>query len=99
MSTLPDAPDPHAKPKLRRGLSAVPVDGGVVLADQVRLGRPVQLTLLGLELARRFDGRRTLRDIQAELMLVTGGSIVPLDVIATLAAGLDEALLLDSPRF
>jgi AmmeMemoRadiSam system protein B len=99
MSALPDAPDPHAKPKLRRGLSAVPVDGGVVLADQVRLGRPVQLTRLGLELARRFDGRRTLRDIQAELMLVTGGSIVPLDVIATLAAGLDEALLLDSPRF
>jgi AmmeMemoRadiSam system protein B len=99
MSTPTDAIDPHVKPKLRRGLSAEPVEGGVVLADQVRLGRPVQLTPLGLELARRFDGRRTLRDIQAELMLVTGGVLVPLDVIATLAAGLDEALLLDSPRF
>src|SRR5581483_876121 len=54
---------------------------------------------LGLEIARRLDGQRTLSDIQVDLMRLVGGVLIPLDTIAGLVAGLDEALLLDSPRF
>jgi AmmeMemoRadiSam system protein B len=71
----------------------------VVVTDQLRVGKPVQLSRLGLEIAKRLDGQRTLTDIQVDLMRLVGGVLIPLDTIAGLVAGLDEALLLDSPRF
>jgi AmmeMemoRadiSam system protein B len=99
MSPPKDAPDPHVRPKLRPHLSAAPAGDGVIVTDPLRVGKPVQLNRLGLEIARRFDGRQTLSDIQVDLMRLVGGVLIPLDTIAGLVAGLDEALLLDSPRF
>lgn len=99
MSTSPEILDPSYRPKLRLTLSAQPVEQGVFLFDPIRVGRPVQLTRLGFEIARRFDGQRTLRDVQADVMRLTGGVIVPLETITDLAGSLDEALLLESPQF
>ena len=99
MSPPKDAPDPHARPKLRPHLAAQPAGDGVVVTDQLRVGKPVQLTRLGLEIAKRLTGRQTLAEIQVELMRLVGGVLIPLDTLTGLVAGLDEALLLDSPRF
>lgn len=99
MSRPTDAPDPHARPKLRPHLAAQPAGDGVLVTDQLRVGKPVQLSRLGLEIAKRLDGSRTLGEIQVDLMRLVGGVLIPLDTIAGLVAGLDEALLLDSPRF
>jgi AmmeMemoRadiSam system protein B len=46
-----------------------------------------------------FDGRRSLRDIQAEAMRKVGGRLLSLSLFTTLVEKLDEALLLDSPRY
>jgi AmmeMemoRadiSam system protein B len=91
--------DSSHRPRLRPGLAGQPAEGGVVLFDPLRIGKPIPLTRLGLEIVRRFDGTRTLRDVQAEIMGLTGGAIVPLDTFTELVAGLDEAFLLESSRF
>jgi AmmeMemoRadiSam system protein B len=95
----PEPLDPSCRPKLRPEVAAEGCDGGAVFFDQFRIGRPVRLTGLGVELARQFDGKQSLRDIQSALMRRLGGLLVPLDVITGLVRGLDDALLLDSPRF
>ncbi len=91
--------DPSNRPSLRPGLAGQAAEGGVILFDPMRIGKPIPLTRLGLEIVRRFDGTRTLRDVQAEIMGFTGGTLVPLDTFTALVEGLDEALLLESPRF
>jgi AmmeMemoRadiSam system protein B len=98
MSTL-SIIDPHYRPKLRPGLAAEPADGRVVIVDRLRIGNVVEVTAIGFELIRRFDGERTLLQIRDELIKVTGGLAIPLDTISSLVSGLDEALFLDSPRF
>jgi AmmeMemoRadiSam system protein B len=45
-----------------------------------------------------FDGRRTLRDIQAEAMRQADGRLLPLELFNVLVQKLDEAMLLDGPR-
>lgn len=92
MTTVPD------RPKLRQTLAARRTKDGVALSDPHRVGQPVTLSPLAAEVAGRLDGTRTARDVQAELMRLSGGQLVPLDTITGLVAGLDEALLLDSPR-
>ena len=80
---------------LRPGLAAEPANGRVVIVDRLRVGSMVEVTAFGFELVRRFDGKRTLLDVQRELVHATGGQHVPLDAIIALAAGLDDALMLD----
>jgi AmmeMemoRadiSam system protein B len=46
-----------------------------------------------------FDGRRTLRDLQAEAMRQLGGEFLPLEWLIALVERLDDALFLDGPRF
>jgi AmmeMemoRadiSam system protein B len=46
-----------------------------------------------------FNGRNTLRDIQAETMRQLGGVLLPLEFFVSLAERLDAALFLDGPRF
>ncbi|MBY0512532.1 MAG: AmmeMemoRadiSam system protein B [Gemmataceae bacterium] len=99
MTTHPEPLDPSYRPRLRPGLSAEPAGDGVVLLDRLRVGQVVQVSPFGLEVVKRFDGRRTIQEIQLELIRLTGGQFVPLDAITRLAAGLDQALLLDTPRF
>src|SRR5204863_165287 len=45
------------------------------------------------------DGRRTLQDIQLQAMRRVGGQLILLEDVRRLAARLDNALYLDSPRF
>jgi AmmeMemoRadiSam system protein B len=46
-----------------------------------------------------FDGSRTLREIQATAMRHKGGELLPLGRFADLAERLDDALLLEGPRW
>ncbi len=94
---------PSECPRLRPGLAAAR-DGSdpryVVLWDRWRLSnRPQRLTLLEFSWLQRFDGRRTLQDIQAESVQQLGGEVVPLEWLTALAVRMDEALFLDGPRF
>jgi AmmeMemoRadiSam system protein B len=91
------------RPQLRPSLAAAPEDREgrhFVIWDQLRLvDGALRVTAYELEWLQRFDGRHTLRDVQAEAMRQLGGQLVPLDVFNRLAARLDEALLLDGPRY
>jgi AmmeMemoRadiSam system protein B len=60
---------------------------------------PVRMTRTEYLCLRLFDGQHTLRDIQFEAMRLSGGELLPLDVITRLVERLDEAWLLDGPRF
>src|SRR5262245_1412917 len=74
--------------------------GHVYLVDRLGLSpEPRRVTVQEYFWLRLFDGRRSLRDIQAEAMRLAGGEILPLELFATLAHRLDECLFLDSPRF
>jgi AmmeMemoRadiSam system protein B len=89
-------------PRLRSGLAAMPDHGDpryILLWDQFRISHlPQRLSLLEFGWLQMFDGRRTLRDIQAEAMRQVGGQLLPLEVFSRLVTRLDDALLLDGPR-
>lgn len=90
-------------PRLRPGLAAAR-DGNdprfVYLWDQLRIARrPERLTLPEFLWVRMFDGRHSLRDIQAEAVQQLGGEFLPLEWFAALAAKLEAGLFLDGPRF
>ncbi len=87
-----------ARPRLRRFLEASENGRAIVIQDTRRIGRPIGLSPWGFEIARRLDGQRTLRQIQADLTTLTGGALAPLEAIQQLVNSLDEAMLLDSPR-
>jgi AmmeMemoRadiSam system protein B len=87
------------RPKVRSYLEAKEIGDTIVLQDTRRIGRPIGVTRLGLEIAVRMDGTRTLERVQADLLAVTGGQHVPLEVIQHLVESLDERYLLETPRF
>src|SRR5262249_41000685 len=62
-------------------------------------GAPCRVTMQEYFWLRLFDGRRTLRDIQAEAMHQASGELFPLERFTALAARLDDGLFLESPRF
>jgi MEMO1 family protein len=98
MTATPSFPaDPQ--PKLRPSVDATRNGNTIVIYDSWRIGRPIGVTRLGLEIADRLDGNRTLTAIQTELQPLTGGSLVPMEMLQNLVSALDEAYLLDSPRF
>jgi MEMO1 family protein len=89
-------------PCLRPGLSAGQ-DGDarhVVLFDQLRIARePLRLTAWEFNCIRLFNGRRSLRDVQAEAVRLMSGLLIPIESIETLFRRLDEHLFLDNDRF
>ena len=101
MSLAPD------RPCLRDGLAAAKIEGdgdgerdAVVVWDQRRFSnRELRCNSLELTWLQFFDGLRTLREIQAALIYELGGQWLPLETLEYLAKRLDDALLLDSPRF
>jgi len=99
MDTPPEPTDPNARPCLRPGLSGERDGDEIVVFDPMRVGGPLHLSRLAFEVANRLDGIRTLDGIREEVAALAGGAAIPLDEIRNLVAGLDEALLLDSPRF
>jgi MEMO1 family protein len=71
-----------------------------VVYDRLRLSdRFVRVTRVELEWLQLFDGKRTLRDVQALVMQQLGGQLVPLELLQRLAERLDDAMFLDGPRF
>ncbi len=72
----------------------------VVFMDPLRMAdEGFAVDRRALSVLAMMDGTRDLLDIQAELMRVSGGSIVPMEHIEAFLERLDEALLLDSRRF
>lgn len=91
------------RPRLRPGLAAGPDPDDptrFVLWDKNRLTHTiVRVNRHELEWANLFDGRSDVQALQRRATLQNGGDMVSTDAIAALADRLDEALLLDSPRF
>jgi AmmeMemoRadiSam system protein B len=101
--TQPGAGDPLERPQLRRFVAATQDEqdpDAVLLHDRLGLAdRPQRVSLAEFLWLQLFDGQRTLRDIQAEAIRQAGGTLLPLEWFAALARRLDDALLLDGPRF
>ncbi|GBD35453.1 hypothetical protein HRbin36_00565 [bacterium HR36] len=91
------------KPKLRRFIAGLPDENDprfVWLFDQSRLSdRAVRIPQEWLPILEMFDGQRSLRDIQLELMRLSGGTLVPMEWLESITRHLEEALLLESDRF
>jgi AmmeMemoRadiSam system protein B len=91
------------RPQLRTHLAAAPEDSTgrtFILGDELRLSEfMVRLSAYELEWVQLLNGKRTLRDLQMEIMKRSDGVLVPMDYLTRVVEVLDEALLLDSPRF
>lgn len=92
--------DPEFRPPRLRGTLAAEPDGDQILIhDPHRVGSPIRVTPLGLEIVKHFSGEFTLAQIQESVARITGGYKVELQVLANLTKTLEESLLLDTPRF
>lgn len=93
---------PTHRPKLRPGITGAQ-DGDprfIYLFDELRITRqPLKLTQIEFLCIRMFNGRRSLRDVQNEIMRINGGVLIPIDPIEQLVQRLDEFLFLDNDRF
>jgi AmmeMemoRadiSam system protein B len=91
------------RPCLRPGLAAARDARNprhVVLWDRFGItAERRRFTLQEFDWLQLFDGRRTLRDVQAEAVRDGGGTLLPLELFTALVETLDDALFLDSPRF
>jgi MEMO1 family protein len=90
------------RPRLRSHV--VPCQDGdarhIYLVDQLGVSpRPERITQREFFWVQLFDGQRNLREIQAEAMRLEGGEILPLERFTAVAQRLEDALLLDGPRF
>src|SRR5919197_121004 len=98
---MPPTPD---RPRLRRGLAAEPDRDDprfMVVWDEYGLS-PHRERLTRLEFACAellFDGRRTLREIQVELIRQLGGELLPFELFTALVERFENAMFLDGPRF
>lgn len=94
---------PQLCPRLRPYLKPARDDRDphhIYLVDLLGLSpQPPRLTFQEFYWLHLFDGQRTVADIRLEVMRQSGGLHLPLDIFATLVAKLEEALLLDGPRF
>jgi MEMO1 family protein len=91
------------RPQLRPYLAAAQDDGDprfVVLWDKLALApEPLRLSITEFFWLQQFDGRRTLREVQAEAMSQAGGQLLPLELFTALVTKLEQALFLDGPSF
>ena len=91
-------------PAVRRDLEIVPVvyegERGFLVRDGLGLIEPpVVLQRDALAVLGLLDGRRSVRDVQLELIRRRGGSFVGTQAVEALVAELDAARVLDSPGF
>ena len=97
------AADRSPIPPLRLALDIVPAEHAgecvFVLRDRSEPeAEPLLVSQGGLLLASLFDGRRSAAEAAAAMALRTGATVTA-DQVSRFAEQLDEALLLDSPRF
>jgi AmmeMemoRadiSam system protein B len=89
------------RPKLHPFLDAGPVgllSEHYVVWDQLRPhGGKVLVTTRELRCLQLFDGARTLREIQTDVMRQLGGELVTVESLQALAGRLDDAGFLDGP--
>ncbi len=99
---MPFSSESTCRPRLRPGIVGAH-DGDprfVYLVDQLRITRqPLQLSALEFTWLPLFNGRRSLRDVQAEVIRRAGGLLVPMEPIERLLRRLDEFFFLDNERF
>jgi AmmeMemoRadiSam system protein B len=88
------------RPKLRPGLAAAPhTDPNLlVIHDPLGIGQAVVVSHLAVEVAQRFDGSATVVEIAEAVRIQFPQAQVSAEVVAGLAAAMDEACLLDSVR-
>ncbi len=91
-------------PRMRSDIEVLPTSyqGEMVFVVKDSLGlipEPVLLQGLGIALLRLIDGRRSLQDIQLELIRKSHHSYVALAQVAGMVQELDKAMLLDSSRY
>jgi MEMO1 family protein len=90
------------KPQLRPIEAFPSVEGGrrlVILRDPTGYSDQIAgITEAGLLILALFDGTRTIRDVQAEVMRRTG-ELVPADQIQRLVEQIEQALLLEGDTF
>jgi len=91
------------RPQLRPHLAAVEdEDDGryVYVWDRLRVSpEPQRLTRLEFLWLQMFDGRRSLREIQAEAMRRLDHQLLPIDALTAFAERMERALFLDGPGF
>src|SRR5437763_14018070 len=89
------------KPRLRQGLTAAREgEKTVVVWDNRRITqRMVRLSLAEFTWAQLLDGRVTLVELQQQATIQAGGNTVAIEQIAALVAKMDDALLVESPKF
>lgn len=91
-------------PRVRHDIEITPTSyqGETVFVVRDGLGlipQPVILQEAGLHLLRLIDGKRTLQDIQLELIRRNNNLYVGLDAVRGMLQELDAAMLLDSPGY
>ncbi len=90
------------RPQLRPYLAAAEDDDArhVYVWDRLRISpEPQRLTRLEFLWLQMFDGERTLRDIQADLMRRLDHQFLPIDTLTAFVERMDRALFLDGPGF
>ena len=92
------------KPQLRRDIQPVPITMGsqqmITFVDPLQLSE--RCPAIGRDavfILEMLDGTHDLRDIQMEMMRLSGGSLVPISTIESFVEQLDQAYLLESERF
>jgi AmmeMemoRadiSam system protein B len=88
------------RPKLRGLLACTPngSDRQFVVWDQLRLSdAEVRVNDVELACMQLFDGQRTLRDVQSDVMRAAGGVLIPFDLVESLARRIHRAEFLDGP--
>ncbi len=98
-----DYSDPHAPLPALRPLEAIPVDEGgerrIVIRDPLDVAEGVVMVPVPVYyLTAQLDGESTLRDLQADFAS-RFGHILGAEEVAEIVRKLDEAYLLDTPRF
>jgi AmmeMemoRadiSam system protein B len=91
------------RPQVRPYLAAAEDDDDaryVYVWDRLRLSaEPQRLTRQEFAWLQLFDGERTLRDIQADLISRPDHQFLPIDALAAFAERMEQALFLDGPGF
>jgi MEMO1 family protein len=91
------------RPQLRQHVQRVRDPGephlGYLVDGLRQHPEPVQMPLSEFHWLQWFDGKRTLRDIQAATVRQLGGNALPLERLVDLTRRLDDALLLEGPRW
>lgn len=92
------------KLKIREDLDFFPVqsDGRMIVMIQDRLGLVEKGKFISPELYKliiTLNGKRSMRDIQLDLIRQQGGSLVSIEEVQSLVEKLDSSYLLDSPRY